>query len=116
MSETPERHSARQAKARATRAAAIANTRPTTRPGSETTDLRPGDRVRVARREPGSGTWHRYDGRKGWVAVVNRQRFPTGRRYVEIGITWHRWADWTKANAETWFRADELERDEPVRS
>jgi hypothetical protein len=98
----------RSRRSAAARAAAIAATRPTTRPGSETTDLQPGDPVRVARRDPGSGTWARYDGRSGWVATVNTQTFPNGRRYVEVGVTWHRWADWTKASAETWFRADEV--------
>ena len=100
----------RARRARAARAAAIAATRPTTRPGSGATDLVVGDRVRVARETGGSGTWSRYDGRTGYVATVNRQRFPDGRQYVELGVTWHRWMDWTKANAETWFRADELER------
>ena len=94
----------------AARAAAIANTRPTTRPGSERTVLRPGDRVRVAREAPCSGSWSRYVGRKGYVATVNTQRFPNGTRYVEVGVTWTRCADWAKASAEVWLRADELER------
>jgi hypothetical protein len=94
---------------REARAAAIANTRPTTRPGSERTALRPGDRVRVARTAPCSGTWSAYAGRDGYVATINTHRFPRGVRYVEVGVTWSRYANWAKANAEVWFRTDELE-------
>jgi hypothetical protein len=91
--------------AKAARAANRAATRPTTRPGSETTRLSVGDKVRVERQDARSGTWGRYDGREAWVTKVNRQRFPDGTRYVEIGVAWHRGID---AGTQAWFRADEL--------
>ena len=94
--------------AKAARAANRAATRPMTRPGSETTDLAIGAEVVVRREAARSGTWGRYDGRNAWVAVVNRQRFPSGTTYVEIGVCWARPADMAKASADAWFRADEL--------
>lgn len=97
-----------RAKAAAGRQANIAATRPTTRPGAESTALKPGDRVRAARTTPRSGTWARYEGREGYVATVNAQKFPSGATYVEVGVTWTRVADWARAHAEVWFRADEL--------
>lgn len=102
-------HAERTRRANAARTATIAATRPTTRPGSEHTRLRVGDKVRVVRQEPRSGTWGRYDGREGYVAVVNRQKFANGRQYVELGVRWTRVADWSRATAEIWFRADEVE-------
>jgi hypothetical protein len=99
--------------AEARRLAAIARAnrpppRATTRPGSETTTLTPGDRVQVRRELGRSGTWSAYDGRIGWVATVNRQRFPSGDRYVEVGVCWYQPADWARVSGEVWFRADEL--------
>lgn len=102
---TPEE----RARSSASRAATIAATRPTTRPGSEATDLEVGDAVRVARESGRSGTWGRYDGRTGYVVVVNRQTFPSGSTYVELGVSWDRPADLERASADVWFRADELE-------
>lgn len=92
----------------AARAAAIASTRPTTPPGSESTSLRVGDTVRATRATGSTGTWSTYDGRIGWVAVVVRQTFPDGRRYVEVGVTW---TAPSKAHpaADAYFRVDELE-------
>ena len=81
------------------------STRPTTRSGSETIDWTPGTPVRVCR----SGVLCRYKGRTGWVAVVATQRFPDGRLYSEIGITWFLANDWAKATADAWFHTDELE-------
>jgi len=89
-----------------TRAATIAATPRMTRPGSETTVLRVGDKVRAARTTPRSGTWAAYEGRQGWVTAVNRQTFPDGSTYVEIGVAWHRGEE---AGSQIWFRADELE-------
>lgn len=98
--------------AEARRLAAIARanrtTRPTTRPGSEMTGLAIGDKVRANRESPRSGTWSAYDGREGWVASINRQRFPDGTTYVEIGVCWFQPTDWAKVSADVWFRADEL--------
>lgn len=81
-----------------------ANTRPTTRTGSETCDWKPGQPVRVVR----SGDPSRYSGRHGFVATVNTQQFPDGRLYTEVGVTWSICKDWARASAETWFRVDEL--------
>lgn len=92
-----------------TRAAAIANTPVTTRPGSETTRLRVGTKVRVDRARASSGTWARYAGREGWVAAVNREVFPSGVTYVEIGVSWTRPGK-RKPGTDVWFRADELVR------
>ena len=89
-----------------TRAAAIAATPRTTRPGSETTRLRVGDKVRAARTTPRCGTWAGHDGRQGWVTAVHRQTFPDDTTYVELGVAWHRGEG---AGSQVWFRADELE-------
>lgn len=98
----------RAARARASRAAAIAG------PGSEHSDLRVGERVRVNRALPASGTWSRYDGREGWVAAVNRQRFPDGRVHVEIGVSFGRRPRPGSAGGGVdkviWFRTDEVVR------
>jgi hypothetical protein len=102
-------HAERGRRSKAARAETIAGTRPITRPGSERTSLRVGDEVRVTRAAPPSGTWSRYQGREGWVVVLNRQRFPDGRGYVEIGVAWSRRGDIDNARADSWFRADELE-------
>jgi hypothetical protein len=99
----------RSRRAAAARAARIAATRSTTRPGSETTTLTVGDRVRVRRREGRSGTWARYDGRDGVVVAVNRQTFPNGFEYVEVGVSWAPGADLARTATDAWFRADELE-------
>jgi hypothetical protein len=99
---------ATRAKAVASRAAAIASTPATTRPGSETTTLTVGDKVRASRTRGGTRTWAGHNGREGWVVVVNPQQFPSGTTYVEIGVTWTRPRNWKKAAAEVWFRADEL--------
>jgi hypothetical protein len=101
---TPEAH----AKRAAMRAANIASTRPTTRPGSESTNLRVGDRVVVAVEDPRSTVSRRYGGREGWVATVNTQRFDSGTRYVEIGVSWTWQKDMEKMSADIWFRADEV--------
>jgi hypothetical protein len=92
----------------AARQANIAATRPTTRPGSETTTLTVGDAIRVNRELGRSGTWGLYDGREGWVSTVNRQTFPNGTTYVEVGVCWFKPTNWSKVSAEAWFRADEL--------
>jgi hypothetical protein len=97
-----------RAKAKAARAANIASTPATTRPGSETTSFHVGDKVRVNRTDGRSRNWGRYDGRNGWVASINTQTFPSGSTYVEIGVCWFQPANWAKVSAETWFRTDEL--------
>jgi hypothetical protein len=94
-----------RAKRTASRQANQAATRPTTRPGSETTNLRPGNPIRVRR----TGDSSAHNGRTGWVAVVNTQEFPDGRLYTEIGVTWAITRDWARAAADTWFRVDELD-------
>ena len=94
--------------AKASRAANIAGTRATTRPGSESTYLHVGDKVRVHRQAPRLGTWGRYDGREGWVASINTQRFPSGVTYTEVGVTWTDAADVEKVSADVWFRTDEV--------
>ena len=105
-----------QRRRREARAALIASTPATTRPGSETTTLVVGDRVRVERAEPAKGTWARYVGREGTVVSINRQTFPHGRgTYVELGVSFTlspaaSSTRVTKADAEVWFRADELRR------
>jgi hypothetical protein len=92
-----------RAKAAASRAGA--NTRRTTRPGSETCDWHPGTPVRVSR----SGVPLPYAGRTGWVAVVNTQTFEIGPpAYTEVGVTFSIATDWAKASADAWFRVDEL--------
>lgn len=96
---------AARAKRTASRQANQANTRPTTRPGSETTDWRPGQPIRVRR----TGDSSAHNGRSGWVAVVNTQQFPDGRTYTEIGVSWAICRDWQRASADTWFRVDELD-------
>lgn len=83
----------------------IANTRRTTRPGSETTTLTPGTPVRIAR----TGVSRLYAGRSGWVAVVNTQTFDNGLPpYTEIGVTFAIAKDWARAAADAWFRTDEV--------
>jgi hypothetical protein len=82
-----------------------------TRPGSETTDLKVGDHVRANREMPSSGSWSRYDGRRGWVAVINHQKFPNGNTYVEIGVSWTQPTSRRHPAADSWFRADELVRE-----
>jgi hypothetical protein len=109
MSRQPLSAAERGRLAAAARAATIAATRPTTRPGSEATTLAVGDAVRVTRKTGRTGTWSRYAGRTGFVAVLNLQKFPNGTPYVEIGVAWTRQADMTKASADAWFRADEVE-------
>jgi hypothetical protein len=42
------------------------------------------------------------------VAAVNRQTFPTGVTYIEIGVSFLPSAAGTKRMADAWFRADEL--------
>lgn len=92
----------------ASRTARIGSTRPTTKPGSETTDLLPGDFVRVR------ASVKRYGGRSGRVATINTQTFSNGSSsYVEVGVTWNSYSDWAKAGADLWFRADELDNDRP---
>jgi hypothetical protein len=98
---TPEAVAARTA----ARAEIRQNTRPTTRPGSETTNLHPGNPIRVRR----TGDSSAHNGRTGWVAVVNTQEFPDGTLYTEIGVTWAIARDWARAAADTWFRVDELD-------
>ena len=95
-------------RARETRTAAIAGTRPTTRPGSERTSLTVGTRVRVARTTRRRGTWGRYDGREGVVVALNRQRFPSGTTYVEVGVSWNPQRDLVRAAADVWLRVDEV--------
>lgn len=102
---TPEARAA----AAAARVANHANTRPTTAPGSETTDLTVGEPVRVNRATPRSGTWGRYDGRNGWVATINTQTLPQ-TTYTEIGVCWSNVTNWRRASADAWFRADEVVR------
>jgi hypothetical protein len=93
------------AKIAAARRANIANTRRTTKPGSETSNLRPGAPVRIVR----TGVSPTYAGRSGWVAVVNTQTFDNGLpTYTEIGVTWSIARDWERAHAEAWFRVDEV--------
>ena len=82
----------------------------TARPGSETTDLVVGDNVRATRTTVSRGTWRLYDGREGWVAAVNRQTFPDGTTYVEIGVSWTQPTEQRNPAADVWFRADELAR------
>jgi hypothetical protein len=95
-----------RAKRAATRQANIAQTRNTIKPGSEATDLMPGDPVRIAR----SGVSWRYKARTGWVAVVNTERYDNGcPDYTEVGVTFAIAKDWTRASADAWFRVDELE-------
>jgi hypothetical protein len=99
----------RQARATAARAAMIASTRPTTKPGSENTRLRVGDPVTTHREDARSATWDRYEGRKGVVASINRQTFPSGARYCEIGVSWVlNAADPARLSADNWFRVDEV--------
>ena len=80
----------------------------TTQPGSETTNFTVGDAVQVRRETVSTGTWSRYDGRNGWVAAVNRQQFPSGVNYVEIGVSWTQPTDARNPATNVWFRADEL--------
>jgi len=96
-----------QAKAAAARKANYGAARPTTRPGSETTNLAVGDPV-VIRTMARSAVSRRYNGRKAWIATVNAQTFPNGNTYVELGVSWCVRSDWTKASADAWFRNDEL--------
>jgi hypothetical protein len=79
-----------------------------TRPGSETTGLKVGDAVRVNRETASSGTWSLYDGRDGWIAAVNHQKFPDGRTYVELGVSWVQPTARRNPATDAWFRADEL--------
>ena len=72
------------------------------RPGSQGSSLRVGDTVRCERAEPAKGTWSRYAGREGTVIALNRERFPNGTTYVEVGVSFSR------SHAATWFRADEV--------
>jgi hypothetical protein len=97
-----------RALARAKRAANIASTRPTTRPGSEYTDLKVGDEVFVYIPDARTAVSRAYHGRKGWVAVINAQTFDSGVTYVEIGVSWSLVADLARMSADTWFRADEV--------
>jgi hypothetical protein len=69
-------------------------TKPTTKPGSEHTKLRPGHEVEVI-----SG---RSASRQGRVTSLNRQTFPSGTTYVEIGVR--------LGTGTSWFRDDELRR------
>lgn len=97
-----------EAKARraATRTANRLTTRNTHRPGSQTTNLKPGDPVRITR----SGVLSRYKARTGWVAVVNTERYENGcPDYTEVGVTFAIAKDWRRASADAWFRVDELE-------
>ena len=70
--------------------------------------LRVGDKVRVERERGRSGTWGRYDGRHGWVAVVDTQTFQNGTTYTEIGVRFSQAADLERSSAEAWFRTDEV--------
>jgi hypothetical protein len=79
-----------------------------TRPGSESTDLKVGDHVRCNRAEPPSGSWSRWEGREGYVTAVNRQTFPDGTTYVELGVSFLPSAATGKRGSDAWFRADEL--------
>ena len=83
----------------------------TTRPGSETTTLKVGDKVRCQREEPAKGTWKNYDGREGTVVSINNQTFPDGTTYVEIGLWFGKVSetrDLRRTKAQSWFRNDEL--------
>jgi hypothetical protein len=60
-----------------------------------------GDRVVCNREAPAHGTWSRFAGRKGWVAVVKTSE-------GEIGVSWSRREDMTKAEADAWFLPTEL--------
>jgi hypothetical protein len=86
----------------------------TTRPGSETTTLQRGDLVRVQRDEkvaPSRGSWSRYRGRDATVVALNRQVFPSGVTYVEVGVHFGdlpETDDLLRRAAQSWFRADEL--------
>ena len=97
-------------KAKAARAANIASTKPTTRPGSETTTLVVGDTVTVSLRA-GAADSRGYNGRTGRVASINTQTFLNGTTYVEIGVTFRKQNDMAKASAEAWFRVDEVLHD-----
>jgi hypothetical protein len=95
-----------RAKRAATRRANIATTRPTARPGSESTTLTVSTPVRIAR----SGVSYPYAGRSGWVAVVNTETYDNGcPPYTEIGVTFAIARDWKRASADAWFRVDEVE-------
>jgi hypothetical protein len=98
-----------RALAGAARSAKVASTRPTTRPGSERTDLVVGDDVRVTLRD-GCADSRGYNGRWGRVASISTQAFPSGSTYVELGVTFGKRDNIVKAQADAWFRNDELTR------
>lgn len=81
-----------------------------TRPGSEKTNLRVEDRVRCERTEAARGSWSRYEGREGTVSAINRQKFPNGSTYVEIGVSFGYSARPGQGGGVgvVWFRDDEL--------
>jgi hypothetical protein len=80
----------------------------TTRPGSEKTTFTVGDKVRVNRERASAGSWGRYDGREGFIAAINHQKFPNGNTYVELGVSWTRPTDKRNPATDAWFRNDEL--------
>jgi hypothetical protein len=69
--------------------------------------LRVGEMVRCERAESARGTWPRYAGRVGWVAVIRRERFTSGRLYVEVGVSWAPNAE-RHGQADSWFLLSEL--------
>jgi hypothetical protein len=66
-----------------------------------------GDEVRCERAEPAAGTWPRYAGRVGRVALIHTERFSSGRVYVEVGVCWDMNPD-RHGQADSWFLPSEL--------
>ena len=82
-------------------------TKRTTKPGSESTNLKVRDPVRIQRTIPATGSWKKYQGRTGWVSAINHQTFPDGSTYVEIGVSWLIPSQ-RNPSTDVWFRADEV--------
>lgn len=54
---------------------------------------------------PSNAGWRRYEGRIGTVATINRERMPTGRVHVEVGVRFSE-----RSGPSTWFLPIELQR------
>jgi ribosomal protein L21E len=81
-----------------------------TRSTTPTHALRVGDRVRIERDEaryPSKGTWPQFRGRQGTVVVVGSDEYG-----VTFGVTRKRPNGSTTGQNITWFRPDELRREE----
>ncbi len=102
-----EQHHERHTQRTAARTAART---PTGARNARNVTLHIGDRVQCARAQPAKGTWKRYQGREGWVAALNRQTFPDGARYLEIGVNFTTRPTTRRPNADSWFLPTELTR------